>query len=79
MHIIPATPAIAKQCKSLRAGSLVHLRGDLVEATGPGIGRWRSSLSRTDTGNGACELFYVDEIEQIPMDFTAKGRVLATK
>jgi hypothetical protein len=79
MHIIPATPAIASQCNSLRAGSLVHLRGNLVEATGPGIGHWRSSLSRTDTGNGACELFYVEEIEQIPMDPATKERALATK
>jgi hypothetical protein len=79
MHIIPATPEIASQCKSLRAGQLVHLGGDLVEATGPGIGHWRSSLSRTDTGNGACELFYVQEINEISVDFAAKERVLATK
>ena len=65
MHIIPATPAVASKCKALRAGSLVHLIGNLVEATGPGIGRWTSSLTRTDTGKGACELFYVEEIEEI--------------
>jgi hypothetical protein len=71
MHIIPATPEIASRCKSLRTGSLVHLTGDLVEATGPGISTpWRSSLSRTDTGNGACELFYVDEIDEISPDST---------
>lgn len=59
VHIIPATPEIASRCKSLRAGSLIRLSGDLVEATGPGFGAWRSSLSRTDTGNGACELMWV--------------------
>jgi hypothetical protein len=62
VHIIPSTKAIASQCKSLREGSLVHLQGDLVEANGPGIGTWRSSLSRTDTGNGACELMWVKEL-----------------
>jgi hypothetical protein len=62
VHIIPATSAIASRCKSLRAGSLIHLSGDLVEATGPGIGSWRSSLSRTDSGNGACELMWVKEM-----------------
>lgn len=62
VHIIPSTPAIASQCKSLRAGSLIHLTGDLVEATGPGIGSWRSSLTRTDSGNGACELMWVKEM-----------------
>jgi len=36
-------------------GALVHLVA-IVQATGPQIGTWRSSLSRTDSGNGACEL-----------------------
>jgi hypothetical protein len=44
---------------------LIHLSGLLVEATGPEIGTWRSSLSRTDSGNGACELVWVEELEQI--------------
>ena len=65
VHIIPATLAIASRCKSLRAGSLIHLSGDLVEATGPGIGSWRSSLSRTDSGNGACELMWVKEMSTL--------------
>jgi hypothetical protein len=62
VHIIPSTPSIASQCKSLRAGTLVRLKGELVEATGAGLGPWRSSLSRTDTGNGACELMFVTEM-----------------
>ena len=62
IHIIPGTPEIAARCKSLRAGSLIRLSGDLVEATGPGVGAWRSSLSRSDTGNGACELMWVKEL-----------------
>jgi hypothetical protein len=62
LHVIPATPEIAAQCKSLRTGALVHLSGDLVEAAAPGFGTWRSSLSRTDTGNGACELMWVQQL-----------------
>jgi hypothetical protein len=65
LHAIPATAAIAAQCKSVRVGSLVHLSGDLVEATGSEIGTWRSSLSRTDTGNGACELMWVTEFSSL--------------
>lgn len=61
LHVIPATPAIASFCKSLRQGELVHLEGELVEATGPEIGTWRSSRSRTDSGNGACELMLVED------------------
>jgi hypothetical protein len=66
LHVIPSTPAILSQCKSLRPGSLIHLRGELVEATGPNMGTWRSSLSRTDTGNGACELMWVKELSLLP-------------
>ena len=62
LHIIPSTPEIARRCKWLRAGSLIRLTGDLVEASGPGINSWKSSLSRTDSGNGACELMWVKEM-----------------
>jgi hypothetical protein len=66
LHVIPATPQIASRCKSLRAGTLVHLSGDLVEATAPEFGTWKSSLSRSDTGNGACELMWVKELSILP-------------
>ena len=65
LHIIPATSAIASRCKSMRIGTLIHLSGELVEATGPDIGTWRSSLSRTDDGNGACELVWVEEFSEL--------------
>jgi len=65
LHLIPSTKAIASQCKSLRVGELIHLRGLLVEAAGPEIGVWRSSLSRTDSGNGACELVWVEDVEPL--------------
>jgi hypothetical protein len=79
MHSIPATPEIASKCRALRTGSLVHLIGDLVEATGPGIQTWTSSLSRTDTGNGACELFYVEEIKELSPPANREERAVATK
>lgn len=65
LHVIPATKAVTSFCKSLRQGELVRLEGELVEATGPEIASWRSSLSRTDTGNGACELMLVQECSKI--------------
>lgn len=70
LHIIPATSAIASRCKSLRIGTLIHLSGQLVEATGPDIGTWRSSLSRTDSGNGACELIWVEELSTLTPEDT---------
>ncbi len=78
VHIIPSTPSIGSRCKSLRNGLLVHLSGDLVEASGPGISSWRSSLSRTDSGNGACELMWVRELsildEDAPQDRASLAR-----
>jgi len=64
MHLIPATGAVDDQLKSVRPGHIVHLRGQLVRALGPNNFTWISSLTRTDTGNGACELFYVESLER---------------
>lgn len=79
VHIIPATDAIASQCKSLRTGSLVHLSGDLVAVTGPGIGLWRSSLTRTDTGNGACEIMLVKELSILKNKSASDQTVFASR
>jgi hypothetical protein len=68
IHIIPSTPELEGRCKALRCGALVHLSGELVQATGPQIGTWRSSLSRTDSGNGACELLYLEDLELLSAD-----------
>lgn len=65
IHIIPAESTLLDRAKNLPAGALVRLRGKLVEATGPHLSRWRSSLSRTDSGNGACELLYLEALEEI--------------
>ena len=65
IHVIPANHLIASACESLRAGELIHLEGELVEATGPNIGTWRSSLRRDDTGNGACELLLVENFSRL--------------
>jgi hypothetical protein len=62
MHMIPASGEIARQLKSIRAGNMVHLKGYLVEATSKEGFRWKSSLTRTDTGSGACELILVESI-----------------
>jgi hypothetical protein len=68
MHIIPADDAIRKQAFSLRAGEFVKLKGYLVDAQGPGGFRWGTSLSRDDTGDGACELFLVESVEVVVME-----------
>jgi hypothetical protein len=63
MHMIPATDAVRDVLLSARPGNLIELDGYLVEATAPDGFRWTTSLIRTDTGAGACELVLVEHIK----------------
>jgi len=62
MHLIPADDAIRSELFAVREGQVVTLRGYLVEARASDGFRWRSSLTRTDTGGGACELMLVESV-----------------
>lgn len=62
IHIIPGSPEIAEQIKHIQRGDLVHLQGELVEIKDKDL-VWRSSLSRDDVGDGACEVFRVHRIQ----------------
>ena len=47
-------------------GDHIRLKGMLVEYSNPGNGFHRgTSVTRTDTGNGACETIYVNGFEVI--------------
>ena len=62
-HVIPADSSIQSQLERLREGQVVHLMGLLVDAVRDD-GRWmHTSLTRSDTGNGACEVMLVEHIE----------------
>jgi hypothetical protein len=62
VHVIAANHAVAKTVRALRVGQIVAMRGSLVNVTGPNEFHWNTSLRRDDTGNGACEIFYVEDI-----------------
>ncbi len=62
MHIIPASPDIAVQIQRVKPGDFVRLKGELVEIKDKNL-VWRSSLSNTDVGDGACELFRVKSVQ----------------
>jgi hypothetical protein len=62
MHLIPATNEVHEQLERVKPGHIVHMQGFLVSVDGPNGYTWNSSLTREDTGNGACELFYVESI-----------------
>lgn len=66
MHLIPATDSVARDIDRVRKGEIIELSGNLVEALSNSEGwRWKSSLTRNDTGAGACELILVESIRVI--------------
>lgn len=62
MHMIPARVDIDRSLKALRSGDVIILRGYLVDVDHDSGWFWRTSMSRTDTGNGACEIVYVESL-----------------
>lgn len=64
-HMIPATEDIGYKLKLARPGDQIHFKGFLVNYSiiGDGGGERKTSINRTDTGNGACEVVYVEEFE----------------
>ena len=64
MHLIPANEGIRHQLEAVRPGHVVRLQGMLVNISGPGGYTWKTSLTRDDTGAGACELFFVEAVEK---------------
>ena len=61
-HVIPQTPAIARALARLRPGEVVTLSGDLVDAVRDDGRSLKTSLVRTDTGAGACEVMLVTDV-----------------
>lgn len=62
MHMIPARMDIERSLKNLREGDIVSIRGYLVDVDHDSGWYWRSSMSRLDTGDGACELVFVESL-----------------
>ncbi|MBV0931857.1 hypothetical protein [Marinobacterium weihaiense] len=62
MHLIPASDQVREQLEAVGEADKLRFKGFLVEARAEDGWRWRSSLSREDTGNGACELILVTEV-----------------
>lgn len=62
MHIIPADGYVEDIITEISVGQIIKLEGYLAKVIGPDGFIWKSSLSRTDRGDGACELVYVTNI-----------------
>ena len=63
MHLIPADRIVQHEIDRARVGDVVSFAGYLVEADGPNGYRWISSLTRSDSGAGACELVWVEHFD----------------
>ena len=64
MHLIPANDAIENQIEETQEGDIIEITGSLVKATSNSDNwAWKSSLTRSDTGNGACEVILVKELK----------------
>jgi hypothetical protein len=62
--VIPANDSVASKLARLRqAGQVVHLTGLLVDGKRDDGMTIRTSLTRADSGAGACEVFLVQDVE----------------
>jgi hypothetical protein len=59
MHMVPADESVARALDRVRPAQMVRIQGWLIEARRDDGWAWRSSLTRADSGDGACELVYV--------------------
>lgn len=64
MHIIPANDFIAQKLATVKRGQVAAIEGYLVECSQRGW-KWKSSLTRNDTGSGACEVIFVKDFALI--------------
>lgn len=62
VHIVPGTPNLRRALLALDRGDVIALTGWLVDIDGPSGARWGTSVSRSDVGDGSCELLYVTEL-----------------
>ena len=60
VHLIAANSEVAQGISSARVGQVVSIDGLLVDVHQPGRGGMSTSLSRDDTGPGACEIVWAE-------------------
>jgi hypothetical protein len=62
-HLIPAASEIRARLAHLRVGQVVHLSGLLVDGKRDDGAYFSTSLTREDSGAGACEVLLVEHVE----------------
>jgi hypothetical protein len=67
MHMIPADDLVESDIKQTRKGDIIELEGYLVEVISDDGRRWKSSLTREDTGAHACEVIWVEQFAVVEL------------
>lgn len=60
VHLVPANEGIKSILDSIKTGQIVYLEGKLVKVRSDDGWEAVSSLTREDSGGGACEVMYVE-------------------
>jgi hypothetical protein len=66
MHMIPADAGVDHTLANVHTGNIITLHGKLVRIDSKDGWHWQSSLTREDTGDGACEVIYVEDLSIRP-------------
>ena len=72
-HCIPATPLVRRKLLQVKRHERVTLEGYLVQVSGDDGFVWRSSLTRADSGGGACELIWVTDVQRSAISAARAG------
>lgn len=72
-HMVVSDPAIQSVLDDISAGDQVRITGKLVDVQASALGatgqfesrqrEWRTSTTRNDSGAGACEIIYVENVQ----------------
>lgn len=65
VHIIHKNNEVLNQIKKINEGDHIILKGYLVDVdfkNRDNVPLWKTSRTRNDTGDGACEIMYVEEV-----------------
>lgn len=64
-HLLSDDKRVREKIRSVQIGDQIRMKGMLVNYSAASAPGWTrdSSITRTDTGNGACEVFFVEEVD----------------
>lgn len=62
MHMIPANAEVRARLQQVRRGQVIRISAQLVDVASSDGWQWHTSLTRDDTGAGACEVLLVQDL-----------------